>query len=87
MSSEIGLPFNRRGRRPLLFKSFATHFNACEVVANRHIQSVQLSCNRFTSGMKVTVSTKVRAVVTSQKGTYDTHVLQFTLLFGIVLDW
>ncbi len=37
--------------------------------------------------MKVTVSTKVRAVVTSQKGTYDTHALQFTLLSGIFLDW
>jgi hypothetical protein len=36
---------------------------------------------------EVTVSTKVRAVVTSQKGTYDTLVPQFTLFFDTFFDW
>jgi hypothetical protein len=48
---------------------------------------VQLSCNRFSRLEEVTVSTKVSAVVTSQKGTYDTHVPQFTLSFGIFVDF
>jgi hypothetical protein len=52
----------------LSLPSFFTNSHAGSVIrANRQIRSVQLSCNRFSRLEKVTVGTKVSALVTSHK--------------------